>query len=70
MTVPLTVAGPSLAVGTPVPVFRPGLFGASSDINLGRPWDMAPDGRFLVNTVRDVTSSLVLIQHWRPPSGR
>jgi tRNA A-37 threonylcarbamoyl transferase component Bud32 len=33
-------------------------------------WDVVPDGRFLVNTVRDVASSLVLIQHWKPLSRR
>jgi hypothetical protein len=31
---------------------------------LGRQWDLAPDGRFLANIVRDVNSSLVLVQHW------
>jgi serine/threonine protein kinase len=68
MAVPVTVSGGDVQVGAPVAVFRPGLFGASSDINLGRQWDVAPDGRFLVNTVRNVSSSLVLIQHWNPPS--
>jgi Tol biopolymer transport system component len=59
-----------LQVGAPVEVFRPGVLGASGDVNLGRQWDLAPDGRFLANVVRDVSSSLVLVQHWQPPSGR
>ena len=66
--VPLMVSGDRLQFGTPVAVFRPDLFGAASDINLGRQWDVAPDGRFLVNTVRGVPSSLVLVQHWKPPA--
>jgi len=68
MAVPVTLSGERVQVGTPTAVFRPSLFGAGGDINLGRQWDRASDGRFLVNAVREVTSSLVLIQHWRPPS--
>ena len=66
--VPVTVFDDRVQVGVPVTVFRPSLFGAAGDINLGRQWDVAPNGHFLVNTVRDVASSLVLIQHWKPPA--
>jgi Tol biopolymer transport system component len=67
LMVPVTLSGTDPQVGEPVRIFRPTMFGAGTDINVGRQWDVAPDGRILVNTVRDVTSSLVLIQHWSPP---
>jgi dipeptidyl aminopeptidase/acylaminoacyl peptidase len=68
MMVPIMTSATDARTGVPVAVFRPSLFGAGSDINLGRQWDMAADGRFLSNTVPDVTSALVLIQHWHPPA--
>jgi Tol biopolymer transport system component len=68
--VPVTVSAERVQPGAPAAIVRPGFFGAASDINLGRQWDVAPNGRFLVNAVLDVASSLVLIQHWKPPAPR
>jgi serine/threonine protein kinase len=70
LAVPLAVSVNDVEAGVPYAIFRPGIFGATSDVNLGRQWDVAPDGRFLVNALRDVSSSLVLIQHWKPPAPR
>jgi Tol biopolymer transport system component len=70
MAVPVTVSGEQVQVGRPVAVFRPGIFAAGGDLGRGRQWDVAPDGRFLVNTVRDVASPLVVIQNWKPPAPR
>ncbi|MEQ1760881.1 MAG: protein kinase [Vicinamibacterales bacterium] len=69
MEVPLTIAGSEVRPGTPVPLFRPRLYGAN-DVNLGRNWDVTRDGRFLINTTSDVVSPLVVIQNWQPPAAR
>jgi hypothetical protein len=37
----------------------------------GRPqYDVAPDGRFLINTVAEdsVSSPITILQNWRPPA--
>jgi serine/threonine-protein kinase len=68
MMAPITVSATDVQAGTPATIFRPNLFGSGTDVNLGRQWDLAPDGRFLANIVREVTSSLVLVQHWSPPA--
>jgi Tol biopolymer transport system component len=67
MIAPIAASPTDVQAGTPVTIFRPSLFGSGTDVNLGRQWDVASDGRFLANVVRDVTSSLVFVQHWSPP---
>jgi hypothetical protein len=67
MMAPIAASATDVQAGTPVTIFRPSLFGSGTDVNLGRQWDLASDGRFLANVVRDVTSSLVFVQHWSPP---
>ena len=61
MMAPIAASRTDAQAGVPVAIFRPSLFGSGTDINLGRQWDLAPDGRFLTNIVRDVNSSLVLV---------
>ena len=37
----------------------------------GRRYDVAPDGRFLVNTVlNSAAAPITLLQNWRPPAAR
>ena len=30
--------------------------------------DVAPDGRFLINVPDEATSSIIILQNWKPPS--
>jgi hypothetical protein len=44
--------------------------GSGADLSRNRQHDVAPDGRFLINTVvEDVDAPITLLQHWRH-SGR
>ena len=45
--------------------------GATQSSPLGRQYDIAPDGRFLINTVLDAPATpITLIQNWNPPTGK
>lgn len=40
--------------------------GGGSDSGLGPQYDVAPDGRFLINTVlEEAPAAITLIQHWQ-----
>ena len=53
--------------GAPVELFRKRIYGGGEDIQDGRPYDVAPDGRFLINTALDnAAAPITLIQHWNP----
>ena len=67
MAVPITVHGATLEVGTPIALF-PGTEGPDD----GALYDVAPDGRFLINTVVGdaVSPPIVLVQHWAPEARR
>jgi len=69
MAVPIAVNGTSIEAGMPAKLFRPRiLFGGSSPIGVQWQYDVAPDGRFLVNTESDDAGqqSLRLILNWKP----
>jgi eukaryotic-like serine/threonine-protein kinase len=70
MAAPITIAGTSLTPGTPVKLFNAQVLGGGTDFQQGPQYDVAPDGRFLINTVPDAeataTSSIILIQNWNP----
>jgi hypothetical protein len=45
------------------------VLGGGSDNATGRQFDVAPDGRFLLNEAPDVEASpITLIQNWQPPA--
>jgi Tol biopolymer transport system component len=64
MAAPVTVAGSTLAPGAPVVLFPTRI---SADAQQGRQYDVAPDGRFLINTVLDAaaTPPITLLQNWQ-----
>jgi len=66
MAVPIKTRGATLEPGTPVPLFSPRI--ASNRETPLPQYDVAPDGRFLINvTLEDsVTPPIVLIQNWKP----
>ncbi len=67
MAVPITVIGATLEPGTPVELFPTRILGGGVDTHSGRQYDVAPDGRFLINTVLDSEAApITLIQNWNP----
>jgi hypothetical protein len=67
MAAPVTVSGSTLAPGAPVVLFPTHIVGGGVDTQQGRQYDVAPDGRFLINTVLDsAPAPITLIQNWNP----
>jgi Tol biopolymer transport system component len=66
MAAPVTVNATTLAPGTPVVLFPTRIFGGGVD-GQGRQYDIAPDGRFLINTVLDEAAApITLLMNWHP----
>ena len=64
---PITIRGTTLESDTPLVLFATRILGGGIDAGQGRQYDIAPDGRFLINTViEDVDAPITLLQHWRP----
>ncbi len=67
MAAPITVSGAQLAAGTPVRLFQTRIVGGGETAQQGREYDVAPDGRFLINTVSESAAApITLIQNWNP----
>ena len=67
MAVPIEVRGTTLAPGAPVALFRPKIVGGGE--GLFTEYDVARDGRFLINTiVGDNAPPITVIQNWKPPA--
>jgi Tol biopolymer transport system component len=72
MAVPITT-GATLSPGAPVVLFPTRIVGGGVDTGTGRQYDVAPDGRFLINTELDAggaTAPITLIQQWNPEAQR
>ena len=69
VTVGLTTTGRTPAMGAPVALFQPHILGGGAAV-VGVMWqyDVAPDGRFLINVpVGDAaTAPITVIQNWNP----
>jgi len=71
MAVPIAVNGASVDPGAPVMLFHTHIAGGGVDAQQGRNYDVAPDGRFLINTVLDdVIAPITLLMNWRPDAKR
>jgi hypothetical protein len=70
MAAPITTRGTGIEPGTPVVLFRTRIYGGGVDTSLGSQYDVARDGRFLINTVLDEATAtpITLIQNWQPPA--
>jgi hypothetical protein len=70
MAVPITNQGDTLDPGTPAPLFQTRIVGGGSDPGLSAEYDVAPNGRFLINTVPEeaATSPITILQNWHPPA--
>ena len=72
MAAPITVTGSTLAPGAPVMLFPTRIIGGGLDtMAQRRQYDVAPDGRFLINTVLDSgVVPITLLQNWNPEAKR
>jgi eukaryotic-like serine/threonine-protein kinase len=72
MAVAFSVTGDSVAVGNPIALFPTRIFAGGTDLILGWQYDVAPDGRFLINTVvgDGSTTPIRLILNWDPEAGQ
>ena len=67
MAAPITVTGATLAPGAPMVLFPTRILGGGEDTAQARQYDVAPDGRFLINTELDsVTAPITLLMNWNP----
>jgi Tol biopolymer transport system component len=73
MAAPINVVGTTLVPGTPTLLFQSHVFNGGTDYATGRQYDVAPDGRFLINTKVDTgtpAAPIILIQNWNPDAGK
>lgn len=67
MAAPIIVVGNALEPGAPVVLFPRRIVGGGVESPLGRQYDVALDGRFLINTeIAGDAAPITLIQHWNP----
>ncbi len=67
MAAPITVSGATFAAGTPVKLFQTHIFGGGEDLTSAPEYDIAPDGRFLIDTVPESAAApITLILNWNP----
>jgi hypothetical protein len=69
MAAVVAVKGDTLELGAPVALFQTRIYLGGVDNQQGRQYDVARDGRFLINTVLEdaVSSPITLLQNWKPP---
>ena len=69
MAVPMATTGRAPEMGAPVALFQPRiLYGGTPTVGNTWQYDVAPDGRFLINVTAGaaVTAPITVIQHWTP----
>jgi len=65
MAAPIAVTRSSLEPGTPVRLFPTRIYGGGVEAQQGRQYDVAPDGRFLINMELDTVAPITLLQNWQ-----
>lgn len=72
MAVAFSVTGDSVEVGNPIALFPTRIVFGGTDLILGSQYDVAADGRFLINTEvgEGSTTPITLIQNWDPQAGQ
>ena len=71
MAVPIRVNGTALDVGAPAALFQPRMVGGGTNaVDRRHQYDVAPDGRFLINVVIEEAgmSPITVILNWQPRS--
>ena len=67
MAAPISVNGATLVPGAPLMLFRTRIAFGGIDAATNRQYDVASDGRFLINTqLESVAAPITLIQNWDP----
>ena len=67
MAVPIAVTGSTLEPGASVLLFPTRIVGGGGDNQQMQQYDVAPDGRFLINMELDSAAApITIIQNWRP----
>ncbi len=66
MATPIAVAGSAVVPGTPVVLFPTNIYGGGVSPQGFREYDVAPDGRFLINTELSAAAPITLILNWNP----
>ncbi len=62
MAVPITVTGATLDPGSPLELIPTRIWDGGEDAGPGRQYDVASDGRFLINTeMNDATAPITLL---------
>ena len=70
MAVSIAATGTTLKPGTPMALFPTRIVGGGIDTGLGRQYDVAGDGRFLINTLLEDAAAvpITLLLNWTPPA--
>jgi Tol biopolymer transport system component len=68
MAVSVQARGADIDPGAPVGLFQTRVSGGGAFANQGRQYDVASDGRFLVNSVVDDIAPITMLQNWQPPN--
>jgi len=67
MAASITVKGATLEAGTPVALFQTRIVGGGANFpGFRQQYDVAPDGRFLVNVESESAAPITLILDWKP----
>jgi Tol biopolymer transport system component len=67
MAAPITVTGATPEPGAPVVLFPTRIYGGGVDMQQGRQYDVARDGRFLINSeLESAAAPITLLMNWRP----
>jgi hypothetical protein len=68
MAVPIVVKGAALEPGLPIALFQPRIAALGAVTGCLQQFDVAPDGRFLINITTDdgSTAPITVIQYWNP----
>jgi Tol biopolymer transport system component len=68
MAVAIEIRGESVLPGTPLPLFETRIFLGGAEQPVRGQYDVALDGRFLLNTVIDETAipPIIVVQNWNP----
>ena len=67
MAAPIATTAAAVVPGVPVALFPTRVWGGGIDAQQARQYDVAPDGRFLINTVvESAAAPITLVQHWNP----
>ena len=71
MAAPIVVRGDTLEQGAPELVFQTRIVGSGTEAGHTRQYDVAPDGRFLINTeLDDSAAPITLLMNWNPDAKR